>query len=302
MRTSKTVTTKTYAIAKHTVTFVADGVTVKTMTVDEGYVLKLMDYPTIPPKPNYHSLWSYRNSPITADTIVTGVYIPDDEPDITIPPTPTTPPDIEVASVGDEEDVEESQADNASAEDAVSATAANSPVMELISTVTERHDYIYAGGKLLQETIITTAADGTVTVQVLDFAYDNAGSPYALTYTSGTTSTTYYYITNLQGDVMYLVEANGDTAAEYAYDAYGNITTATGSMAEINPLPYCGYGRLKTSFSWTSEMGSSFFVSSRTKFLQKQHMGLWWIFAPCRAYPLLFLEGSERPWKNTSRK
>lgn len=87
MRTSKTVTTKTYAIAKHTVTFVADGVTVKTMTVDEGYVLKLMDYPTIPPKPNYHSLWSYRNSPITADTIVTGVYIPDDEPDITIPPT-----------------------------------------------------------------------------------------------------------------------------------------------------------------------------------------------------------------------
>ena len=125
----------------------------------------------------------------------------------------------------------------------------------------------------------TAAADGTVTVQVLDFAYDNAGTPYALTYTNGTTSTTYYYITNLQGDVMYLVEANGDTAAEYAYDAYGKITTATGSMAEINPLPYCGYGRLKTSFSWTSEMGSSFFVSSRTKFLQKQHMGLWWIFA-----------------------
>ena len=38
MRTSKTVTTKTYAVVTHTVTFVADGVTIKTMTVDAGYV------------------------------------------------------------------------------------------------------------------------------------------------------------------------------------------------------------------------------------------------------------------------
>ena len=91
----------------------------------------------------------------------------------------------------------------------------------------------------------TAAADGTVTVQVLDFAYDNAGSPYALTYTSGTTSTTYYYITNLQGDVLRLVNTAGETVAEYDYDPWGRLLTVTDSsgtqIATVNPLRYRGY-------------------------------------------------------------
>ena len=74
----------------------------------------------------------------------------------------------------------------------------------LKSTVTEEHSYIYAGGRLLRETITTTAANGTVTTKVLDFAYDAQGTPYSLTYTNGTASpATYYYVTNLQGDVTY---------------------------------------------------------------------------------------------------
>ena len=50
-----------------------------------------------------------------------------------------------------------------------------------------------------------------------------------------------YYITNLQGDVMYLVDGSGNTVASYTYDPYGNILTATGSLAEENPLRYRGY-------------------------------------------------------------
>ena len=169
---------------------------------------------------------------------------------IVIPPQPPTAPPV-IASLGDNENAEAASLTETEtgetdslgeAGDEPSATSTGSgDGRSLISTVTEHHDYIYASGLLLRETITTTAADGTVTVQVLDFAYDNAGTPYALTYTDDTTSTTYYYITNLQGDVMYLVKANGDTAAEYAYDAYGKITAATGSMAEINPLRYRGY-------------------------------------------------------------
>ena len=156
----------------------------------------------------------------------------------TIPPTPTTPPDIEFAPVGDEEDEEESQV----AEDTVSVTSASNPVMELVGTVTERHDYIYAGGKLLRETITTTAADGTVTTKILDFAYDAQGTPYSLTCTNGTASpVTYYYITNLQGDVMYLLNASGAKVAEYDYDPYGKLTYSSGSLAGVNPLRYRGY-------------------------------------------------------------
>ena len=76
---------------------------------------------------------------------------------------------------------------------------------------------------------------------MLDFTYDNAGMPYSLIYNNGTTTATYYYITNLQGDVMYLVDANGNEVAAYDYDPYGKIISATGELAGINPLRYRGY-------------------------------------------------------------
>lgn len=58
---------------------------------------------------------------------------------------------------------------------------------EVKETITETHQYIYAGGKLLRETI--TEGEATRT---LDFVYDNAGNPYSLIYNNGTTTTTYY--------------------------------------------------------------------------------------------------------------
>jgi RHS repeat-associated protein len=90
------------------------------------------------------------------------------------------------------------------------------------------HNYLYASGQLMQETY------GNNT---LDFFYDASGHPYALKHNG----TTYYYINNLQGDVMYLIDANENTVASYEYDPYGNIVSATGTMAEINPLRYRGY-------------------------------------------------------------
>ena len=107
---------------------------------------------------------------------------------------------------------------------------------EVKETITETHQYIYTGGKLLRETI----SDGTTT-KTLDFNYDNVGMPYSLIYSDDTATTTYYYITNLQGDVMYLLDANGVQVAAYDYDPYGKIITATGDLAEINPLRYRGY-------------------------------------------------------------
>ena len=93
---------------------------------------------------------------------------------------------------------------------------------------TTAHNYIYASGKLLRETY------GSNT---LDFFYDNNGTPFALKHNG----TLYYYVTNLQGDVMNLVDGSGNVVATYDYDPYGKVITSTGSMAEINPLRYRGY-------------------------------------------------------------
>ena len=53
--------------------------------------------------------------------------------------------------------------------------------------------------------------------------------------------TTYYYVTNLQGDVMGLADTSGNSVASYTYDPYGKVLTATGTLAEKNPLRYRGY-------------------------------------------------------------
>ena len=71
----------------------------------------------------------------------------------------------------------------------------------------------------------------------IDFIYDADGRPFAMKRNGAY----YYYILNLQGDVVMLVNASGATVASYEYDPYGKVISATGSMAAINPLRYRGY-------------------------------------------------------------
>lgn len=89
------------------------------------------------------------------------------------------------------------------------------------------YEYIYAGGKLMQM---------KVGKDVLEFGYDADGKPL----TMSLNGTVYYYITNLQGDVVSL-ENSELTIASYAYDAWGNMTAISGTYAELNPLRYRGY-------------------------------------------------------------
>ena len=102
----------------------------------------------------------------------------------------------------------------------------------LESEVTTTYSYLYAGGKLLQETV--TTGD---TTETHNFFYDGVGNPYAMQ----TGGAIYYYVTNLQGDVVALLDASGSTVASYAYDPYGKVLSAEGTMAETNPLRYRGY-------------------------------------------------------------
>ena len=49
------------------------------------------------------------------------------------------------------------------------------------------------------------------------------------------------YEKNALGDVYRIRDANGTEVAYYEYDAWGNITTKTGTMADVNPFRYRGY-------------------------------------------------------------
>ncbi len=76
---------------------------------------------------------------------------------------------------------------------------------------------------------------------VIEFVYDSNNSPIYFTYNNAT----YYYEKNLQGDIVAILDANGNTVVEYAYNIWGELVSITGFLADtigtINPLRYRGY-------------------------------------------------------------
>ena len=216
-------------IASHyTVTFKANGKTLKTMTVADGYVLKTSDYPAIPKRAGYTGSWP-KTGAIHANTTITAVYTKDSG--IVIPTQPTSPG--EIMSGGEGEPVE---ADVPAEDETVSPQGTH-----VTGTQTVTHEYLTLNGKVARETIRT---NNTLTA-VLDFVYDESGKPFALKYsTNGTSFQTYYYVLNLQGDVVKLIHYipgfEYESVATYEYDAWGNVSSS-GRLAEINPLRYRGY-------------------------------------------------------------
>ena len=110
-----------------------------------------------------------------------------------------------------------------------------------LATIVEDYDYVYIGSQLVQMSISTSRNGGTATEEVLNFAYDASGMPATVSYND----VIYYYITNLQGDVLAIVDGHGATLVEYEYDPYGRLRSMTGVMSntlgEANPLRYRGY-------------------------------------------------------------
>lgn len=92
--------------------------------------------------------------------------------------------------------------------------------------------YRYVSGLLVGQT------NGT---NNLYFRYDANGTPRAVKYNN----TDYYYLYNLQGDVITIYNAGGAAVVNYKYDSWGKLISTTGSMASTlgvhNPFRYRGY-------------------------------------------------------------
>ena len=213
--------------SSHVVTFIFDGAQIGTLTVTDGYVLKNSDYPSPFAPVGYIVTWEKYTLPIHSDITVTGKL----QSDVTIPPQPTGPG--EIMSGGEGEPVE---ADVPAKDETVSPQGTH-----VTGKQTVTHEYLTLNGKVARETIRT---NNTLTA-VLDFIYDESGKPFALKYsTNGTSFQTYYYVLNLQGDVVKLIHYipgfEYESVATYEYDAWGNVSSS-GRLAEINPLRYRGY-------------------------------------------------------------
>ena len=215
----------------HEVTFLAYGnENLGTITVEDGYLLQEEDYPTIPERTGYRGSWPTQVDPIYEDTIIHAQY----EEAIPVPTLPTAPG--EIMSGGEGEPVEADEPEEGE-NDTTPAETERTISGVLASTETVTHEYLTQSGKVVRETI-TTSMDTTT----LDFFYDESGRPFAFNYTpEGSTPNTYYYILNLQGDVVQIIDEGGVPQAEYVYSPWGEIISAEGDLAEVNPLRYRGY-------------------------------------------------------------
>ena len=90
-----------------------------------------------------------------------------------------------------------------------------------VTAYTKMYSYDSFGRLISVSTTETLYGEGTVTSEIV-FLYDQ-GSMVGMQYTSPTNGTNvYYYLRNLQGDVIGIYDTSGNLKVKYNYDAWGN--------------------------------------------------------------------------------
>ena len=93
-----------------------------------------------------------------------------------------------------------------------------------------------------------TNVDGAITSQycldgygavtdLMQFLYDGSNELLGFTYNNNT----YFYVKNLQGDVVAVIDSTGTEKAVYEYGTYGTLIYSGGDLADVNPMRYRGY-------------------------------------------------------------
>ncbi|MBR2327549.1 MAG: DNRLRE domain-containing protein [Clostridia bacterium] len=97
--------------------------------------------------------------------------------------------------------------------------------------------YTYDNGRIVHQ----YTENNNVISNELFFRYDENGAPLSVSYNG----VEYFYVLNLQGDIIGIIDNTGAVVVEYSYDSWGKLIATTGTMATtlgvVNPLRYRGY-------------------------------------------------------------
>ena len=165
---------------------------------------------------------------------------------------------------------------------------------------TWNYEYILDGTRILRENIkaYPTSSPGAGTVFSLLYYYDDSGIA-SIDYDG----TRYYYVKNLQGDVIGLVNGSGQFVVQYTYDAWGKVISTTGSMAstlgQYNPFRYRSYYYdTETGFYY---LQSRYYDPVVGRFLNADHPELvganggvqgYNLFAYCNNDPVMYVDST----------
>ena len=129
----------------------------------------------------------------------------------------------------------------------------------------ETTNYTYHGKLLTHMEVAYTDFDEVGHVDKLHFFYDAQSRPAKVRFNG----TIYTYVQNLQGDIVGILDNNGNLVVEYKYDAWGKLLSSTGSLADTlgirNPFRYRGY--VYDEENELYYLCSRFYTSQRMRFL-----------------------------------
>ena len=136
----------------------------------------------------------------------------------------------------------------------------------------------------------------------LHFFYDAQNRPAVVAYNG----VPYAYVKNLQGDVIAILDADGNVVVSYAYDAWGMPIGKSGTLAEtlgtLNPFRYRGY-----VFDWETGLyylrsryynpGWGRFVNADACFIEKRYGFGNNLFTYCKNSPVVFYDKNGREYR-----
>ena len=129
------------------------------------------------------------------------------------------------------------------------------------------------------------------------FLYDEKANKYGFDYNG----TKYYYIFNVQGDVIGILNQSGAQIVSYQYDPWGKVLSVSGSEAsaigQLNPIRYRGYYYdTETGFYY---LQSRYYDPTTRRFLNadgiigaNQDAICYNLFAYCSNNPIMFTDAS----------
>ena len=136
--------------------------------------------------------------------------------------------------------------------------------------VTTTYDYTLHGKLITHLTKRTVDVNGTENTEELHFFYDAQSKPAFVEHNG----IMYRYIHNLQGDVVGLLDGNGNLVVEYKYDAWGRLLASTGTLkttlGELNPFRYRGY--VYDEETELYYLRSRYYCSTKTRYLNSDKL------------------------------
>ncbi|MFA7179335.1 MAG: RHS repeat-associated core domain-containing protein [Dehalococcoidales bacterium] len=138
---------------------------------------------------------------------------------------------------------------------------------------------------------------------VILYTYDVDGSLISFNYDGNE----YFYVKDLLGNIIRIIDTNGATLVEYQYDAYGNIlhvidTSGSLALSTINPYTYRGY-RYDAEISYYycnaryyQPLIGRWLNADHVAFLDPEGTGGLNLFGYCGNNPVMYSDPSGHAW------